>query len=150
MFLFKQQVGGNQKARIFFESQSDWDDNMSIQQKYNTKAAALYRDNILTLANGKEWSSKTSSAQNYSSNLLHSSNISSSSDGGNNNTGSRSLTNSKSSGSIKYNTYQDCTNNNYDGYQNFNSQEFREQKNEFFNKKQEENATRPEYVNKFF
>lgn len=42
----KMKVGGNQTAREFFESQSDWNDSMSIQQKYNTKAAALYRDKV--------------------------------------------------------------------------------------------------------
>jgi ADP-ribosylation factor GTPase-activating protein 1 len=40
------QAGGNQKAREFFDSQDTWDDTLSIQQKYNTKAAALYRDKV--------------------------------------------------------------------------------------------------------
>lgn len=40
------QVGGNQKARNFFDSQDTWDDTLNIQQKYNTKAAALYRDKV--------------------------------------------------------------------------------------------------------
>lgn len=44
--LEKMKIGGNRKARIFFESQPDWEDTMSIQQKYNTKAAALYRDKV--------------------------------------------------------------------------------------------------------
>lgn len=39
-------VGGNKKAREFFESQDDWDDSMTINQKYNTKAAALYKDKV--------------------------------------------------------------------------------------------------------
>jgi hypothetical protein len=39
-------VGGNRKAREFFESQPDWDNTMSLQQRYNTKAAALYRDKV--------------------------------------------------------------------------------------------------------
>lgn len=44
--LEKMKVGGNRAAREFFESHSDWDNTMSIQQKYNTKAAALYRDKV--------------------------------------------------------------------------------------------------------
>lgn len=44
--LEKMKVGGNRNARVFFEAQSDWDDNMTVQQKYNTKAAALYRDKV--------------------------------------------------------------------------------------------------------
>lgn len=51
--LEKMRVGGNKNAREFFELQPDWDNSMSIIQKYNTKAAALYRDkvNILLLVN---------------------------------------------------------------------------------------------------
>lgn len=47
--LEKMKVGGNRKARMFFESQDDYDDNMSLQQKYNTKCAALYRDKVRTI-----------------------------------------------------------------------------------------------------
>lgn len=45
--LEKMKVGGNKNARIFFESQSDWDSSMTIDKKYNTKAAALYRDKVI-------------------------------------------------------------------------------------------------------
>lgn len=44
--LEKMKVGGNRNAREFFESQPDWDEDMSISQRYNTKAAALYRDKV--------------------------------------------------------------------------------------------------------
>lgn len=44
--LDKMKVGGNRNARVFFEAQPDYDDSMTIQQKYNTKAAALYRDKV--------------------------------------------------------------------------------------------------------
>lgn len=44
--LEKMKAGGNRTARVFFESEPDWEDTMSIQQKYNTKAAALYRDKV--------------------------------------------------------------------------------------------------------
>ncbi len=46
--LEKMKVGGNRKAKDFFSQQEDWDDTLSIQQRYNTKAAALYRDKVLT------------------------------------------------------------------------------------------------------
>jgi ADP-ribosylation factor GTPase-activating protein 1 len=46
--LEKMKVGGNREARVFFDSQPDWDDSMTITQKYNTKAAALYRDKVNT------------------------------------------------------------------------------------------------------
>ena len=45
--LDKMKVGGNRKARLFFESQPDYDDNMTMSQKYNSKAAALYRDKVM-------------------------------------------------------------------------------------------------------
>jgi len=54
--LEKMKVGGNKKAKVFLESYSDWDDNLPLQQKYNTNAAALYRDKISTEAQGGSWS----------------------------------------------------------------------------------------------
>ncbi|KAG8334055.1 ADP-ribosylation factor GTPase-activating protein 1 [Homalodisca vitripennis] len=42
--LEKMKVGGNRRAREFFDTQDDWDDTVPIQQRYNSKAAALYRD----------------------------------------------------------------------------------------------------------
>uniref|UniRef100_A0A2H1WHQ2 SFRICE_013246 n=1 Tax=Spodoptera frugiperda TaxID=7108 RepID=A0A2H1WHQ2_SPOFR len=41
-------VGGNGKARDFFESSSDYKPGMTIPQKYNTKAAAMYRQKFAT------------------------------------------------------------------------------------------------------
>lgn len=127
--LEKMKVGGNQRAREFFESQSDYDDSMSIHQKYNTRAAALYRDKISTLAQGKQWDINTSSAKHYQSSSFNA-----------------SMHHSKSTGNIQNqssNSYQDG--GNYTGgYQNFNTAEFKAQKEDFFSRKQLENATRPE------
>ncbi len=39
-------VGGNRKAKDFFASQDDWDDAAPIQRKYNSRAAALYKDKV--------------------------------------------------------------------------------------------------------
>lgn len=44
--LEKMKAGGNRNARIFFEAQDDYHDGMSLTDKYNTKAAALYRDKV--------------------------------------------------------------------------------------------------------
>jgi ADP-ribosylation factor GTPase-activating protein 1 len=46
IILLSIQVGGNDKAKAFFNSQPDVQRGMSLQDKYNTKAAALYRDKV--------------------------------------------------------------------------------------------------------
>nr|CAI5846396.1 unnamed protein product [Callosobruchus analis] len=124
--LEKMKVGGNRTARVFFESQPDWEDTMSIQQKYNTKAAALYRDKISTLAQGKSWDEKKSPAQNYTGNLIGSTRQNAS-----NSYSNPSSYQSSNSGEC----YQG-------GYQNYNSTEYKNQTEAFFNKKQFENANR--------
>lgn len=136
-------MGGNQKAREFFESQSDYDDTMSIQQKYNTKAAALYRDKISTLAQGKPWSIESSTAQNYSSSFASSQQHSST-------RSTKSVSNGQHTSLNSSKSYQDFSAGggyqgsvSADAYPNFNSTEFRDQKESFFNRMQEENATRP-------
>ena len=47
--LEKMKIGGNYNARCFFESQEDYDDSMTLMEKYNSKAAALYRDKVRVL-----------------------------------------------------------------------------------------------------
>ena len=44
--LEKMKVGGNRKATEFFKSQPDFSEGMSIQEKYNSKCAAYYRDKV--------------------------------------------------------------------------------------------------------
>lgn len=44
--LEKMKVGGNRRAKEFFNGQPDWDDRLPFSEKYNTKAAALYKDKI--------------------------------------------------------------------------------------------------------
>ena len=73
MELEKMKAGGNRKAKDFLASQSDYNANSSLQQRYNSRAAALYRDKISTEAQGKPWSINTSSAQNHSSSYASSS-----------------------------------------------------------------------------
>ncbi|KGL73679.1 ADP-ribosylation factor GTPase-activating protein 1, partial [Tinamus guttatus] len=63
--LEKMKAGGNSKFREFLESQDDYDPCWSLQEKYNSKAAALFRDQVATVAEGKEWSLETSPAKNW-------------------------------------------------------------------------------------
>jgi ADP-ribosylation factor GTPase-activating protein 1 len=44
--LEKMKIGGNRNCKLFFEMQPDFNLNWSLQQKYNSKAAALYRDKV--------------------------------------------------------------------------------------------------------
>lgn len=100
---------------------------MSITQKYNTKAAALYRDKVATIAQGKPWSASSSAAQKHVSMPSYSS-------GG----GGRS-DNSFQNG------YQDSSSGSAAGYQNLvNTPEFKDQKEQYFSKVQEQNALRSE------
>ncbi|XP_066091802.1 ADP-ribosylation factor GTPase-activating protein 1 isoform X3 [Saccopteryx bilineata] len=63
--LEKMKAGGNAKFRQFLESQEDYDPCWSLQDKYNSRAAALFRDKVATLAEGREWSLASSPAQNW-------------------------------------------------------------------------------------
>ncbi|XP_004841100.1 ADP-ribosylation factor GTPase-activating protein 1 isoform X1 [Heterocephalus glaber] len=63
--LEKMKAGGNAKFQEFLESQEDYDPSWSLQDKYNSKAAALFRDKVATLAEGREWSLESSPAQNW-------------------------------------------------------------------------------------
>ncbi|XP_076171898.1 ADP-ribosylation factor GTPase-activating protein 1 isoform X2 [Ptiloglossa arizonensis] len=116
--LEKMKVGGNKNAREFFESQSDWDDNLPISQKYNTKAAALYRDKIVVLARGENWSPITSTAKDFEPSTY-------------------------SGNQQDYTSYQSDMPSSY---QNFNSSNCKSQTEAFFVRKQSENANRPDNV----
>ncbi|XP_033009614.1 ADP-ribosylation factor GTPase-activating protein 1 isoform X8 [Lacerta agilis] len=63
--LEKMKAGGNRKFREFLETQEDYDPCWSLQEKYNSKAAALFRDKVAAEAEGKDWSVETSSARNW-------------------------------------------------------------------------------------
>ncbi|CAI4231214.1 unnamed protein product [Auanema sp. JU1783] len=63
--LEKMKAGGNAKFRDFLEAQADYNPSWSLQDKYNSRAAALFRDKVNTEAEGKTWSISTSSARNY-------------------------------------------------------------------------------------
>nr|XP_026691058.1 ADP-ribosylation factor GTPase-activating protein 1 [Ciona intestinalis] len=63
--LEKMKVGGNDLCRKFFESHEDYNENWTLQEKYDSKTAALLRDKIITEAGGDQWDEAASSAQNY-------------------------------------------------------------------------------------
>ncbi|XP_012367211.2 ADP-ribosylation factor GTPase-activating protein 1 isoform X1 [Nomascus leucogenys] len=63
--LEKMKAGGNAKFREFLESQEDYDPCWSLQEKYNSRAAALFRDKVAALAEGREWFLESSPAQNW-------------------------------------------------------------------------------------
>lgn len=124
--LQKMKVGGNKLAREFFEEEEENWDNMNIQQRYNSKAAALYRDRISTLAENREWNIDAARAKLSSSN--HS-----------------TMSHSKSTGAISSNSYQQDNGSYQDGsYQNLNSQEFKSSRDNYFNNLQATNSSRPD------
>jgi len=138
--LSKMKCGGNKQAKEFLSNQQDWQDSAPISAKYNTKAAALYRDKISTEAKGEKWSEKTSSAKDYKSAYVQSSTSSSAS--------SRSSAAMKSSKSFTsgmdsgYDSGYGGGGGYQGGAQDFNSREFKAQKEGFFERKQMENASR--------
>lgn len=127
--LEKMKIGGNRNAREFFDGQDDYDDTMSIQQKYNTKAAALYRDKVFTLASGKAWNAAISPAQKHVASAIGPA------------TGGSYHVQQKGGGTVA------CDSSEAANYQNMiNTASFRDQKDQYFNRVQEQNASRPEWV----
>jgi len=135
--LEKMKVGGNKKAKNFLAEKADWSQGGSLTSNYNSGAAALYRDKITTEAKGQTWSEETSAAKNYKSSY-----IGSSSESGSTSYSSSSVRTSKSyAGGLSDHTggggYQS-------GPPNIASAEFKAQKEDFFGRKQAENAMRRE------
>ena len=102
---------------------------MAISEKYNTKAAALYRDKIATLAQGKEWSAETSSAKNYVSRIIPSRN--------------HLTTSHSSSNKQKASTRSNVNDWSASSYQNYNEEEISKSKDQFFDRITSENSNRP-------
>lgn len=119
--LEKMKCGGNRNAKQFFESQPDYKSNMSLQQKYNSKAAALYRDKIATEASGKPWSESTSSASTYQTSSLKE------------NSSSASLSYNRSSSSLSNSNYHDEATSKSNSYQTgCNPEQLKSQTADFF------------------
>lgn len=133
--LEKMKAGGNRNAREFFEDQADWNERAPITQRYNSKAAALYRDKISTLAQGKSWDQKEAESRVGNSN-----NFSSGGGGSNSSQSRNSATGYGVSGGYQNGGGAGETG----GYQQYQTQEFKDQKEEFFSRRQADNASRPE------
>ncbi|WAR22762.1 ARFG1-like protein [Mya arenaria] len=132
--LEKMKAGGNRKARDFFTSQSDYNEGWSLTEKYNSRAAALYRDKIATLAGGKPWSEETSSARNHRPFVA-----TSPGGGGMKTSASYPRMSASSSNSGGYNGASGG------GYQeSISSDDIKKHKEDFFTRKQSENAYRRE------
>lgn len=128
-------VGGNQKAKQFLEAQPDWKWNMPLTERYNTKAAALYRDKISAEAQGKSWSAETSSARDYVSRVIP---TRSSANGiGSNGASGRSAA---GNGGVQ----AEWSSNSYQG--TYEEPSVSRQKDAYFDRITSENANRPSYV----
>lgn len=142
--LEKMKVGGNRAAKEFFASQPDYKSSMNIQQKYNTRAAALYRDKISTEAAGKEWSESTANLHNQSSSSLNSLSTTT------NRSSSLSLNRGLNSNNntSRDNFYGDDSSYGFESaYQSgttYNNEAIKSQTADFFARKQNENMSRPE------
>jgi len=138
--LEKMKVGGNKRAKEFLSNQTDWSDSANITSKYNSKAAALYRDKVTTEAKGERWSEETSSAKNYKSSYIGGGSSSGASNSSYSGGGGVKSSKSYASGMSDYSSsgggYQSG------GAPDFNSQQFKSQKEDFFGRKQAENAMR--------
>jgi ADP-ribosylation factor GTPase-activating protein 1 len=135
--LQKMKVGGNRKAREFLDQQDDWNDMDPINKRYNSLGAALYRDRISTLAQGQDWNlseaKKRLEKQNSST--------------------SHNMSHSRSTGALGSDyhseSYQDSSSGFQDsssGYQQYNTPEFKDRKENYFNKIQMQNASRPDHL----
>ncbi|CAI5437496.1 unnamed protein product [Caenorhabditis angaria] len=121
--LAKMKAGGNRKFSEFLQSQPDFKENWTIQEKYNSRAAALFRDKVACEAEGREWSLSTSSAANYIPPTLGGGNASrtATKSSGNSSIGSyyggNSTSYSQSTGDGNY-SQQDSGSNKYQGFGN--------------------------------
>ncbi|XP_071965761.1 ADP-ribosylation factor GTPase-activating protein 1-like isoform X2 [Antedon mediterranea] len=132
--LEKMKAGGNSKCRTFLKSQPDYDPNWSIQERWNSKAAALFRDKVSTEAAGKTWNQSLSPANNHIARpsgglkTVHSAPSFSSS----------SSMSSSSSSQNHSNEFEDWLNTGK------SKKSVHAEKEDFFSRKQLENADRPD------
>lgn len=115
---------------------ADWDWKSPISERYNTKAAALYRDRIATEAQGKEWSIETSSAKNYVSRVIPSRNLSAGRPAG--------ATSNKNAASTRPKEPIAEKDWGAGSYQDYNQEEISKNKDQFFDRITNENSGRPE------
>ncbi|KAG0198752.1 Zn finger-containing GTPase- Activating Protein for ARF [Mortierella sp. GBA30] len=61
--LKKMELGGNIKAKEFFEASPDYFQGMSIKEKYSSVFAAQYKEKLTALCEGRPWTPSTSTAR---------------------------------------------------------------------------------------
>ncbi|XP_071837082.1 ADP-ribosylation factor GTPase-activating protein 1-like isoform X2 [Apostichopus japonicus] len=148
--LEKMRVGGNKISKEFMKDQSDYNPSWTFKEKYNSRAAALLRDKVTTESKGEAWSESTSSARDYkpfiassTSNRLSASSSASSSI--HQSHSSPNFTSYSSSGGYQSaQKSQDGGNDDWNLNYGISKEEISSQKDTFFDKKQRENASRPE------
>ncbi|GFS01511.1 ADP-ribosylation factor GTPase-activating protein 1 [Elysia marginata] len=140
--LEKMKAGGNKMCKEFFESQSDYKQGMSLQEKYNSRAAALLRDKVATTALGKPWSIEKSSARNHVAfQPARLATSASTSRLGSNSSGSSGFHGSSSTGDLGRG---DSYGGGYQSSDLLSNDNMKRQKEDFFSRVQQENAQRPE------
>lgn len=102
---------------------ADWD-SMSIQDRYNSTAAAIYRDRISTLAEGKSWNIDEARAKVKKS--------------------SSGMSQSKSYPAMSSYQQEESSSYQQQDYSNINTREFKDKRDGFFTGLQAQNAQRPE------
>ncbi|KAF9169329.1 Zn finger-containing GTPase- Activating Protein for ARF [Mortierella sp. AD011] len=60
--LKKMELGGNVKAKDFFESSPDYYQGMSIKEKYSSVFATQYKEKLAALCEGRPWAPSTSTS----------------------------------------------------------------------------------------
>ena len=148
--LAKMKAGGNAKARQFFDSQPDWDWKQALSERYNSKAAALYRDKIACESAGQEWSIETSGARDYVSRSIPMHKSASTGQFKGSQAGARAGANSQSASQweeSEWSSYQ--SNSSYQSgaviaNPNHIPEEITRAKDQFFSQKTAENASRPD------
>lgn len=136
--LQKMKVGGNKKAKDFFDTQEDWVWKAAMNDRYNSKAAALYRDKISTEAQGKPWSLETSTANNFVSRSIPKSattgQLSTKSPSSSRSTSNTTTSTIREESEWAASSYQSST---------LDMDQVKSHKEDFFSRRQSENATRP-------
>lgn len=137
--LAKMKVGGNRRARLFLEDQDDWNEKAPVSQRYNSRAAALYKDKIMVESQGGTWSAETSSARNHTKFASSYSSSSSNMKRSSTYSGGKSddlVTRGRSDEDYAANSYQNGA------PPEFQSAQFKSQRDGFFDRVQRENANR--------
>lgn len=147
--LEKMKAGGNRAAKEFFKSQPDYNPKWTMQEKYNSKAAALYRDKIATEAKGHVWVAAKSPARHHVSSTVPRSRSPNDSQSGGGSNQSRNFSQSNgvyngsgggyNSGGYNSGGYQDGGIDESAGMSKTMSS-----KDDYFNRKLSENASRPD------